>query len=262
MTGTAYTLLTNKDGSFAVDLVHNLTLSSQPITPELRRLAENDPKWKRHNHGHNQGRIQSGTGGGGLGFVSAGGGFASGTLSNPSVYGGGSVPQRVAATSSMLAQSSREQGQGQEMQFSTGVLKAYDRSAFGTTPMTPSSSTGYGAGGSGFGSLQQSSSASIPSGGRGKHLTQPAWMTNSSASSASGVANTDTNEQVKKKSRFSEAILPGFVKSSTTLLGAVTPSTQSIVPPAPVAASGAVTESTAGGEGEPAPRVRKSRWDT
>ena len=31
--GTAYTLITPKDGSFAVDLVQNLRLSSQPVPP-------------------------------------------------------------------------------------------------------------------------------------------------------------------------------------------------------------------------------------
>ena len=31
--GTAYTLITPKDGAFAVDLVQNLRLSSQPVPP-------------------------------------------------------------------------------------------------------------------------------------------------------------------------------------------------------------------------------------
>lgn len=45
--GTAYTLLTKDDSGFAVDLVHNLKISSQPISLELMTLASSDPKWHR-----------------------------------------------------------------------------------------------------------------------------------------------------------------------------------------------------------------------
>lgn len=48
--GTAYTLITPADGSFAVDLVQNLNLSSQKVPSELQKLAENDPKWARIRH--------------------------------------------------------------------------------------------------------------------------------------------------------------------------------------------------------------------
>lgn len=48
--GTAYTLLTPRDSSFAVDLVHNLRLSEQPVSEELVQLAQKDPKWHKVSH--------------------------------------------------------------------------------------------------------------------------------------------------------------------------------------------------------------------
>ena len=48
--GTAYTLLTPADSSFAVDLVQNLNLSSQKVSTALQALAEKDPKWSRIRH--------------------------------------------------------------------------------------------------------------------------------------------------------------------------------------------------------------------
>lgn len=65
MSGTAYTLLTPKDSSFAVDLVQNLNLSAQTVSPALMQLAQGDPKWGRVRH------IQAGggyAGGGGGNF--------------------------------------------------------------------------------------------------------------------------------------------------------------------------------------------------
>lgn len=48
--GTAYTLMTAADSSFAVDLVQNLNLSSQQVPKKLLELAEKDPKWSRVRH--------------------------------------------------------------------------------------------------------------------------------------------------------------------------------------------------------------------
>lgn len=48
--GTAYTLMTAADSSFAVDLVQNLNLSSQQVPKKLLELAEKDPKWGRVRH--------------------------------------------------------------------------------------------------------------------------------------------------------------------------------------------------------------------
>ena len=48
--GTAYTLMTAADSSFAVDLVQNLNLSSQFVSKALQALAEKDPKWSRIRH--------------------------------------------------------------------------------------------------------------------------------------------------------------------------------------------------------------------
>ena len=61
--GTAFTLLTAKDSSFAVDLVSNLNLSGQEVPSGLQQLASTDPKWVRlkHNRKHsNQGGLGSG----------------------------------------------------------------------------------------------------------------------------------------------------------------------------------------------------------
>lgn len=49
--GTAYTLCTRSDSSFSVDLVKNLRLSGQLVSPELQTLAESDPKYNRINRG-------------------------------------------------------------------------------------------------------------------------------------------------------------------------------------------------------------------
>lgn len=74
--GTAYTLVTPVDGAFAVDLVRNLEMSSQPVAADLLRLAQADPKWQRRkNHsggGAGSGGF-SGGGRGGLGFGAGGG---------------------------------------------------------------------------------------------------------------------------------------------------------------------------------------------
>jgi ATP-dependent RNA helicase DDX42 len=48
--GTAHTLLTPKDASFAVDLVQNLRLSQQPVSEELVQLAMKDAKWYKIKH--------------------------------------------------------------------------------------------------------------------------------------------------------------------------------------------------------------------
>lgn len=60
--GTAYTLLTPKDSSFAVDLVQNLRLSGQPIAEDLIHLAMKDSKWNKIRHFHHQGGLGSGAG--------------------------------------------------------------------------------------------------------------------------------------------------------------------------------------------------------
>lgn len=48
--GTAYTLLTPKDSSFACDLVQNLRLSQQAVSEGLLALASQDSKWHRMRH--------------------------------------------------------------------------------------------------------------------------------------------------------------------------------------------------------------------
>ena len=71
--GTAYTLVTPADGAFAVDLVHNLRLSGQPVPPALLGLAEKDPKWSRaRGGGGNFGGGGRGRGSGAVGLGAAG----------------------------------------------------------------------------------------------------------------------------------------------------------------------------------------------
>ena len=70
--GTAFTLVTPKDSSFAVDLARNLQLSGQPIPEDLLRLAQGDPKWSKI-HGSGGGGGRGGGGRGGLGFGPGGG---------------------------------------------------------------------------------------------------------------------------------------------------------------------------------------------
>lgn len=70
--GTAYTLLTQKDTSFAVDLVQNLRLSQQPVSSDLLQLAQRDAKWHRIKHfsgssGHSIGNRSYPNNRGGLG---------------------------------------------------------------------------------------------------------------------------------------------------------------------------------------------------
>lgn len=57
--GTAYTLLTSKESSFAVDLVHNLRMCQQAVPADLLQLAAGDPKWSR---GHGNSKHSKGMG--------------------------------------------------------------------------------------------------------------------------------------------------------------------------------------------------------
>jgi ATP-dependent RNA helicase DDX42 len=77
--GTAFTLLTVNDSSFAVDLVSNLTISGLEVPIGLQKLASTDPKFIRVKH-HNK---------------------------NSSNYGIGSGFHNKAMTSSMAAENSK-----------------------------------------------------------------------------------------------------------------------------------------------------------
>jgi ATP-dependent RNA helicase DDX42 len=98
--GTAYTLLTPKDSSFAVDLVQNLKLSQQPIKEDLIQLAMKDPKWHRIRH------FSSGSGGANTGnkFLSMGKGGSGGNgRPNTMGMGMGLGNHQKAFTSEMIA---------------------------------------------------------------------------------------------------------------------------------------------------------------
>ncbi len=135
LTGTAYTLLTSKDSSFAVDLVQNLNISKQTVTPDLQALAQSDPKYNKIKHfssnlgggssksggnfgGHFGGNYANKTIPGGIGFVSAAhsntslSSVSGGKGNSGSGCGGGvsSSTQLKAATSLMLAQESKQRG--------------------------------------------------------------------------------------------------------------------------------------------------------
>lgn len=74
--GTAYTLVTNKDGAFAGELVRNLEMSKQPVPTELRALAGKHPS--RGGGGGDRKRPAAGIGFGGAGTGAFGGGSSGG----------------------------------------------------------------------------------------------------------------------------------------------------------------------------------------
>mmetsp|Transcript_32379 Transcript_32379/g.44361 ORF Transcript_32379/g.44361 Transcript_32379/m.44361 type:complete len:625 (+) Transcript_32379:410-2284(+) len=222
--GTAYTLLTPKESSFAVDLVQNLTLSQQPVSAELMRLAELDPKWAyvRNRRG--------GAGGRGSYGMSSGGAKA----------GLGSANSARAMTSEMLAKEGQKGGFGPAMPLPATAVRAFGSSNASSV----------------IGSVAAGEYAANPyiegrSVGRGKHLTQPSWATKEEpaespvnhstaptpvqvfADAASSVPSAAVNSEVgvKRKSRFSSAlpvkpvaaaatgpVLKGFVRSSSSTL--------------------------------------------
>ncbi len=86
-------MITPKESSFAVDLVQNLRLSSQPVSEDLLQLAMSDPKWGRIKHFGAGGRGGGSGVKGGLGSNSYGSGFAtkamtSEMLAKESSFGG------------------------------------------------------------------------------------------------------------------------------------------------------------------------------
>jgi hypothetical protein len=101
-----------------VDLVQNLNLSRQPVSPALQQLAQADPKWQRVRHIPVGGGFGGGHGGGGMGAVGAGAGR--GGLG----FGAAGVTQgraSVALTSSMLANRDFKSGTGSGPGSSSGA---------------------------------------------------------------------------------------------------------------------------------------------
>jgi superfamily II DNA/RNA helicase len=260
--GTAFTLITPQDSSFAVDLIQNLNLSSQPVVPELERLASKDPKYAKLRHGGGSAR----------------GGGARGGL------GSGAKPLQ-AFTSSMLASESRALGQGAEIGSSSTM--EFGR-VMGRGRNSNSSEGSGGIGGYGFGSGPQvSQPPSVTDGnmaanpyieghsqGRGKHLTQPSWVGGSDASVVAPVP--------PKRSRFGEAssisaasatlpqpppsgpILSGFVRSSQhahTSSLSTTPSAVASLPQPSQSAAAQPSSATAASIQSTEAR-KKSRWDS
>eukprot|EP01041_Mallomonas_annulata_P007324 gene7324-14939_t len=223
--GTAYTLLTQKDSSFAVDLFKNLQLSDQHVSPGLMKLAESDPKWHHMKGGRGGGR----GGGGGAGVGAGRGGLG---------FGPGGGPR--AMTSSMLAQ--RTAGSGLEAAVAaSSAFTGHHMNSF-VSKMNSQEQQGSGGGNSASGSSSRVTSSSVSTAaavhivanpyvegqsgtlGRGRHLTRPAWATDADTTSTSSLSgavvltsstepNTNTNTNIesipisdaapKKVSRFS-----------------------------------------------------------
>ena len=157
--GTAYTLLTPKDSAFAVDLVQNLTLSQQTVSAELLNLAERDPKWS---YVKNLSR---------KGFSAGGrGGFPTGKA------GLGAAGSARAVTSEMLSREGRERGLGSEISL---PMSAVSRSYINSSSSSSSSNQDLNPGNPTAADYAPNPYIEGRSAGRGKHLTQPAWVATS-----------------------------------------------------------------------------------
>ena len=210
-TGTAYTLLTSKDSSFAVDLVQNLNLSRQGVSAGLLQLAQSDPKWQRVKHippggGGSSGSSSAGRGGLGYGDVGIQKGRASTAVTSAMLANGA-----LESCTSNRFTSNRSAGGSESVHTGTthipAVVSAVSvsslpvglqhrfRSATATTTIGSSTTT---AGSSNNATIATSThtvqvALSTPpaaantdytanpymaghSHGRGRHLTQPAWM--------------------------------------------------------------------------------------
>jgi ATP-dependent RNA helicase DDX42 len=189
--GTAYTLLTNKDSSFAVDLVQNLNLSKQMVGKELQALAESDSKWARIKHiqfggggmGHNSSNNNSNSSGSGSGSSYSGSNRSKGV--GRGGLGFGRTPA-VAMTSAMLANQWDRAGSGAPVKsssFSESVRPAVAMSA--SSSVSKSSADEFAANPYLEGRSQ----------GRGKHLTQPSWV-----NSASAAVGTNSNAEATRLS--------------------------------------------------------------
>lgn len=116
--GTAISLLTKSDSSFAVDLVQNLTLSKQPVPEELKALAQTDPKWGRY--------LSFKKGGGGAKFEGLG-------------HGGNSSHRQM--NSAMMANESAMAGQGSNSYLNSAVSQKYYGSSSSSSFSSSSSSS-------------------------------------------------------------------------------------------------------------------------
>lgn len=177
--GTAYTLVTTQNGSFAVDLVQNLNLSGQQVPPGLQKMAEADPKWGRIKHIRGKGGIGSDSGGGGK--SGHGGGMGPGRAGGIG-FGGSSAPR--AMTSAMLSSATG----GPSPFVPTGVAAKLGFVS-GSSNCANISSTSNSSNSSGSNTDQIGTACSTTliadmaanpyiegrSMGRGKHLLQPSW---------------------------------------------------------------------------------------
>jgi hypothetical protein len=252
-----------------VDLVQNLNLSRQPVSPALQQLAQADPKWQRVRHIPVGGGFSGGHGGGGgMGVGDAGRGGLG--------FGAAGVTQgraSVALTSSMLANRDFKSGssgsssrqrvdhrggasqQGQVPALSSlpvGLREKFQRAsavnadrAVSTAPDVPPPLP------------QPPHQYSLPpqqpqytqpapvnndyavnpymaghSQGRGKHLTQPSWM-NNAAGDTTSTATPNTAPSVSSVTGQFADSAPPTVQAGTTA-----------------------------GEGDSSGAKRKSRFDT
>jgi ATP-dependent RNA helicase DDX42 len=177
--GTAYTLLTPKDSSFAVDLVQNLKLSQQPIKEDLIQLAMKDPKWHRIKH------FSSGSGGGNTGnkFLSMGKG-GSGGGGRPNTLGMGLGNHQKAFTSEMIAKETGSQ-HSFNINLPAGLEKTFQFNRTSEEPVIPAGEK------------------------RKSKFDQPAPMPVASLPPPLPIPPAPTNYQ------SSSSVLKGFVRSST-----------------------------------------------
>ena len=186
--GTAYTLLTSKDSSFAVDLVQNLNLSKQSVGKELQALAESDSKWTRIKH------IQLGGGGGG-------GGRGMGHNSNSNSSNGYSGSNRSKGTG---GRGGLGFGRTPAVAMTSAMLaNQWDHRAGTGVPVKSSSSTDsvrptIAINGSSSSVLKRSADEFTAnrylegrSQGRGKHLTQPSWVDPATTTAIATIASND-----------------------------------------------------------------------
>ena len=200
-TGTAYTLLTPKDSSFAVDLVQNLNLSRQGVSAGLLQLAQSDPKWQRVKHiPPGGGSSSAGRGGLGYGDVGIQKGRASTAVTSAMLANGA----LKSSTSSRFTPSRSAGGSDSVLTkppaaMSVSSLPAGLQHRFRSATATTTSGSSTATAGSNNNTTTATSSHTVQvalptppaaantdytanpymtgqSHGRGRHLTQPAWM--------------------------------------------------------------------------------------
>jgi hypothetical protein len=135
--GTAFTLLTPQDSSFAVDLVNYLRLSNQPVCQSLEQLASSDPKWHRIKDKGFSGKV---SGFAGLGSTGSAMAFTSEMLANQTknaqhsyLSSGGSNSKLLNAYSKAVPSASSSRVNSSESKVNTGQPLHQPQQTFAST---------------------------------------------------------------------------------------------------------------------------------